>query len=403
MSDPRHPVAAGRYCGEEAAQWWTLLHGEDATAADRREFLAWVVRSPERIEAYLEVERLMRILRADTVHWPDTPIETLVCAARASVEPAALVRPPGGAMLRGTSVRPGGRGAWRRRPASLVRLAAAATALGAVALVCWLSLSGGVQVYHTRRGEQRSILLADGSRVTLNSAATVEVDLRKHRRVIHLLRGEALFQVSHDPQRPFDVYADGHVVRAIGTEFNVDLLAHYAAVTVLQGRVAVMSAAQADLPTRPAWSVPAHIGALRAPLRLERFPAPAGALILGVAQEVLITPQGLSAPRAVRHLAATTAWTHRQLVFEARPLGEVVDELDRAGSTRIVIASAALRARKVTGVIELDDPGSLLRFLTDVPGAVVQRNRAGQSVVTLERKRPSHVKDVQLRMSRSQP
>ncbi len=395
------PEQTVRYCGEAAAHWWTLLHGEDATAADRREFLAWVVRSPERIEAYLEFERLMRMLRADAVRWPDTCVETLISAAKASVEPVALARPVG-VPLREQSAWTGDR-IWRRRARTLLRLGAVAVGLGAVALVCWLSLAGGAQIYQTRRGEQRSILLTDGSRVTLNSAATVEVDLRKHRRVIHLLRGEALFQVSHDPQRPFDVYADGHVVRAIGTEFNVDLLAHYAAVTVLQGRVAVMSAAEADLPMPPAWTAAAAAGGLRTPLRLVRFPAPSGALILGVAQQVLITPQGLSAPRAVRHLAATTAWTHRQLVFEARPLGEVVDELNRAGNTRIVIASAALRARKVTGVIELDDPGSLLRFLADVPGAVVRRNRAGQSVVTLAGRRLKRVNAAQPGMTHPHP
>ena len=232
------------------------------------------------------------------------------------------------------------------------------------------------------------------------------VDLGRRRRVVHLLRGEALFQVSHDPSRPFDVHADGEVVRAIGTEFDVEMLRRYAAVTVLQGRVAVMSAAQARLPVnRAGFAPPGGEPPGRRPA-LERFPAPPGALILGVAQQVRITPRGVSTPRPVSDLAATTAWTHEQLVFEHRPLGEVIDELDRESGRRIVIASAALRARKVTGVIEIDDPDSLLAFLRDVPGVEIHRAGDGASVVTFSRARPrdaEHVSDAQRPVNQTHP
>ena len=402
MSDLKRPARDGRLWTEEAAHWWALLHGEGATAAEQREFLAWVARSPERIEAYLEIERLMTVLRADTVRWPDTPVAQLIREAKASVEPVALIAadPAGRPHLHAAPQRPGPlRAGHGRRLRVRARIGAAAAIALAAALAGWLWLPRGAQIYRTGAGEQRSVLLADGSRITLNADSAVEVQLRTHRRVLHLLRGEALFRVSHDPARPFDVHADGAVVRAIGTEFNVDVLAHYAAVTVLQGRVAVMSAAQARLPLRAAWRTPGGGRAPQAEPRLVRFPAPAGALILGVAQEVLITPKGLSAPRSVQDLTATTAWTHRQLVFEHRPLGEVVDELDRDGDPRIVIDSAALRARQVTGVIRLDDPSSLLEFLSDVPGVVIHHASDGISVVTLRRTHAVHMKASPSRMN----
>ena len=382
MSDVSRLSDSRRLWREEAAQWWTLLHGEGVTAADRREFLSWVSRSPERIEAYLAMERLMTVLRADAVRWPDTPPETLIREARSSLEPtpvgigeAGLARPNAPlAASRG----PVDRGRRTRRSGWI-----AAGAVLAAAVAFWLWLPGRAQLYQTRTGEQRSILLADGSRVTLNSASSVVVDLGRRRRVVHLLRGEALFQVSHDPSRPFDVHTDGEVVRAIGTEFDVTMLHRYAAVTVLQGRVAVMSAAQARLPVNPAWFAPPGGAPPGRRPSLEHFPAPPGALVLSVAQRVLITSRGVSAPRPVSNLSATTAWMHDQLVFEHRPLGEVIDELDRDSGQRIVIASAALRARKVTGVVEIDDPGSLLAFLRDVPGVEIHRAGDGASVVTL--------------------
>ena len=407
MSDVPRLSDSRRLWREEAAQWWTLLHGEGVTAADRREFLSWVSRSPERIEAYLAMERLMTVLRADAVRWPDTPPETLIREARSSLEPTPVgvgesASPRANA--RRAAVRHRADGERRTRRSGWI--AAAVLAGLAAAVAFWLWLPGGAQVYQTRTGEQRSILLADGSRVTLNSASSVVVDLGRRRRIVHLLRGEALFQVSHDPSRPFDVHADGEVVRAIGTEFDVAMLQRYAAVTVLQGRVAVMSAAQARLPVNPAWfAPPGGVPPGRRPA-LEHFPAPPGALILSVAQRVLITSRGLSTPRPVSNLAATTAWMHDQLVFEHRPLGEVIDELDRDSGQRIVISSATLRARKVTGVIEIDDPGSLLAFLRDVPGVEIHRAGDGASVVTLSSAPPgeaAHMSGAQHPVNQTHP
>lgn len=374
---------------EEAIQWWTVLHGEGVTVADRREFLSWVSRSPERIEAYLGVARLMSALQSDGVRWPDTPVEELIREAKASREgvssaPVVSLRSSAQRMPARASAAADRRGlrglfGWK------LGIGAAVTAV--LVLVCWLLLPAAPQFYQTRPGEQRSVLLADGSRVTLDSDSDVAVQLGKHRRIVRLLRGEALFQVSHDPARPFDVYAGGTVVRAIGTEFNVDMQTTYTSVTVLQGRVAVMSESQANQPVGGASSPAADAGRMSRPV-LKKFPAPPGTLILGVAQRVLITPAGMGAPQRVSDLAATTAWTRRQLVFEQRPLEEVVNELNHYSGRRIVIESARLRQRKVTGVIELDDPGSFLSFLSDVPGVVVRKASDGASIVTLDARAP---------------
>lgn len=364
-----------RFWSEEAAHWWTLLHGESATAADRREFLSWVSRSPERIEAYLGMERLMAALQSQKVQWPDTPVEELIREAKSSSEAASIpailtgLRAAGDAGAPPAEFRGGGKSlGWR------LSIGAVAAGIAAVLVALWLLAPAASQRYATGRGERRSILLADGSRMTLNSASSADVDLGKHRRVIHLLSGEALFQVSHDPARPFDVHADGAVVRAIGTEFNIDIRSSYAAVTVVQGRVAIMNGAQASLP------VP---GGPQGGLGPQSFPAPAGALLLEAAERVIITPAGMGNPQRVDDLSATTAWTRGQLVFDSRPLGEVVAELNRSGGQRIVIASSLLRRRKVTGAIQLDDPGSLLSFLSDVPDVVIRKGSDGTTIVTL--------------------
>lgn len=385
----RKTDSAGSW-SEEAAHWWTVLHGDGASAGDRREFLAWVSRSPERIEAYLEMARLMSALRSDAVRWPDTATEELIREARASQGEVTPLSDARGAVMALRRARPEGRSGrragmtgWRAWIGAAAGVAAAAASVA----IFWLKLPASSQYYETKRGEQRSVLLADGSRVTLDSASSVEVSLRAHRRIIHLTHGEALFEVSHDPARPFDVYADGTVVRAIGTEFNVNMRSPYPAVTVtvLQGRVAVMRASQEGLAAGPASAAapPAGRSMVGRP-KLVAIPAPAGALILDASEQVVVTSSGAGVPHPVSDPAAVTAWTRRQLVFEHRPLGDVVDELNGYGGPRIVIGSPALRAREITGVIQLDDPDSFLSFLSDAPGVVIRRESDGTSTVTLK-------------------
>jgi len=76
--DPNAPVT------EQASCWWVLLNETEASASERRAFAEWVVRSPERVEAFLQAARLSQALRSNTTRWPDTPVEELIRAAQAA-------------------------------------------------------------------------------------------------------------------------------------------------------------------------------------------------------------------------------------------------------------------------------------------------------------------------------
>ncbi|MFD2427832.1 FecR family protein [Sphingobium scionense] len=102
-----------------------------------------------------------------------------------------------------------------------------------------MRLLGTVDHYRTALGETRTVQLADGSRIHLNTNSSVEVALRDDIRQITLLKGEAQFDVAHDKKRPFIVNADGTLVRAVGTMFNVRLRADVTELTVIEGIVAV--------------------------------------------------------------------------------------------------------------------------------------------------------------------
>jgi transmembrane sensor len=329
---------------EQAARWWVLFNEPGAQALEHREFADWVARSPERVEAYLRVARLHQTLGSHEVRWPATSAEELIREAQAANgEVCQLLR----------------RSPAEQSSSPRVWLKAAACVLLACA-ASWYFLNRPQQ-FQTKFGEQRSVTLADGSRITLNTASQVEVDLRRDGRLIRLLEGEALFEVAHDPKRPFDVRVGGVTLRAVGTQFDVDLRSSSTTVTVVDGRVAV----------------DAGTGSGVGPAR--------GRQVLEAADRLVI---GHSHPGVTQHgvnVAAILAWTQHQLVFEKRPLGEVAEEFNRYNRRHIVIGDAGLRLQEVTGVFQSNDPDSFVAFLSGIPGVLVRDDGQGGALVTLGR------------------
>lgn len=338
--DRNHEIDSAAPVSEQASSWWILLNEADPTAADRRAFADWVTRSPERVAAFLQAARLSLTLSSRATPWPDTSVEELIRAAReARRDVAQLARAPAA----GAAASPARSGVGSHiRPAALV----------AAALVLVISIGVGLflhlkpQRFETAVGEQRSVVLSDGSLVTLNTASTIELRFVKDHRVVRLLAGEALFQVAHDKTRPFDVTTGDTTVRAVGTQFNVDRRATGTTVTVVEGRVAVLTTTE-DAPNDAQ----------------SRLPLEAG-------EQITLSPQRA---RQVVHtdVANAIAWTQRKLIFEHRPLAEVAAEFNRYNRQLIDIQGDGLRDQQVTGVFQANDAGSFLEFLARIPGVSV--------------------------------
>lgn len=164
--------------------------------------------------------------------------------------------------------------------------------------------------YHTSTGERRTITLEDGSKVTLNSASALSVNFSDSRRVVSLKAGEALFEPVDDP-RPFVVDSGHDAVQGSGAVFSVRRQGASSSVVVARGE--------------------ARLGE-------QRLTASADA-------------------------QAQTAWQRGKLIFNARPLREVIAELERYQHGRILISDKQLGALQVSGVFDLNDPEALLRTL----------------------------------------
>lgn len=195
--------------------------------------------------------------------------------------------------------------------------------------------------YETRIGEQRDVLLEDGSRVTLNTDTSLRVRYSKARRYIEMERGEALFAVKHDARWPFEVAAGGTITRALGTEFNVDLRNSKVTVSVLDGAVRVASANETSAAIAPA-------------------------LAKGQAVEIRSGQERATPEKA--DIRRIDAWRTRRLEFSNTPLVQAVEEFNRYSDTRVVIGTTDLEAVRVSGVFRIGDAEGFLFSLEQALG-----------------------------------
>lgn len=161
--------------------------------------------------------------------------------------------------------------------------------------------------------EQQIHALPDGSEVVLNWNTDLRIDFRSDVRHVYLNRGEALFRVAKDKSRPFIVHAGETDARAVGTEFRVRYINRKEAeVAVSEGVVAVSATGQPAL-----------------------HPANSDTVTLTMSQTLRTGSEDYPRVRQ-QSLAEMTAWTHGRLVFEERPLHEVLQEISRYTDYRIV-------------------------------------------------------------------
>ena len=207
----------------------------------------------------------------------------------------------------------------------IVATMVAASLIALAAIVITQALIS-VERFHTPIGATRGFRLADGTTMVLNTGSTAEVSMRSGARHVKLLAGEAMFDVAHDPARPFVVDASSASLRAVGTAFNVRIRQDVVELTMVRGAVAVR-----DGPQRAARLVGA--GTLAAIRR-------------GVIAESGLDPVGL---------AQRTAWRARWIELDGTTLSQAIDEFNRYRLVPLVIGDPRIAALRVAGRFHTND------------------------------------------------
>ncbi|MFT4246845.1 MAG: FecR domain-containing protein, partial [Pseudomonas sp.] len=174
----------------------------------------------------------------------------------------------------------------------------------------------------TATGEQRTIALRDGSTLWLNTASAVDLTMDGARRQVRLVRGEAYFDVARDPAHPFVVDAGTGWITVLGTAFGVRRDGGDVVVTVQRGRVQVAGGGSPSVVLMPGQTVRVHAGDPRKQVA------------------------SVDAEQAL-------SWRSGRLLFENRPIGEVLDELRRYDRRVLLIGDPAVRRLRVTSIVDL--------------------------------------------------
>ena len=346
VSKPSIPIP--RQILEQASEWFVDFRVDAVDTAARARFDRWLRQSPQHIQAYLEIATVYGELPALKQELAADLDDMLARAQRGS---AAEVIP-----LREAASTRSRRDAPPRRHFLAVMAAAVAIVAGFSTWLAWKDRDD----YATGVGEQRSVTLADGSVVDLNARTRIRVNYTRAEREIDLLEGQALFVDTEDPLRPFIVRSRGAIVRAIGTEFDINREVTRTVVTVLDGRVAVLAG-------RP----PPNGSAVRSAASPPLPDVPGSPPILLSAGEQLAISAGVAAKPHRADLSAATAWQRRQLVFDDSRLADVVNEFNRYNRRRLTIESPALDDLRISGVYSSTNPTSFIHFLREQPGLVV--------------------------------
>lgn len=296
----------------EAERWFMRLQMGDCTPADRAAFARWRLADPAHAAAYAEVERMFSLAGRAA---GDPRLQAAARDARTRIE------------------RRRRRQGVLRRFAGLAAVASLVLALG----IGWRSWNPAQPelLYATAVGERRTLTLDDGTSVLLDTDSSLRVQYRRWQRDVVLERGQAQFSVAPQPQRPFVVRTDLGAVRALGTRFQVRRHADHVEVALLEGIVEISASAA---------------GGAERTARL-------------AAGEQLTFDAGDRWVRGAFDPDVMQGWTDGQLVFRARPLDEVVEEMNRYNATRIRLGEPSLAQLRISGQFYGNDPESLIQAL----------------------------------------
>jgi transmembrane sensor len=211
------------------------------------------------------------------------------------------------------------------------------------------------KIYSTTLGGHQTVMLADGSKIELNTDTTLRTIISGRRRMVWLDRGEAFFQIAHSTEHPFAVVVGDHRVTVLGTKFLVRRDTSHLEVAVVEGRVRFDPS--------------------------DGQPSPQSALL--ESGDVVVAPASatLVVRKTAQELTEELGWRRGVLVFDNTPLAEVAVEFNRYNHEQLIVADPSAQRMKIDGTFHANDVVAFTRLAQTVLGLHVE-NRGDQAVIS---------------------
>ena len=210
----------------------------------------------------------------------------------------------------------------------------------------------GISAMQTTYGEHAQYTLTDGSTVELGADSRLKIFYTAAERRIQLVKGEALFDVAKNTERPFIVAAGGGRYRALGTVFNVEMTRGQSTLTVVEGVVQA----------RANSSTVAYNGS--------NYPR------LTAGESVAVTSTGIIGEVVEIDPNMIVDWRSGRLTFIDKPLSRVFDRINRYRELPIMV-DPKLKDLRYTGSVQQDSIDTLLEVLPEVFPVAVVHEREG--------------------------
>lgn len=298
-----------------AIDWFMRMRHGDVDHPDRGRFEAWLMACPSHQQAYADVSSL----------WQDfdsTPHLQSLAVAMAQKEFLEKERQ-----------------ARKRRSVAAaalsILLVVGASLLG---YRTWQAEPVMQMIASAAIGQVKSQRLEDGTMLTINASSDIEITYYRDRRLVKLKRGEAIFEVARDEDRPFIIDSGHAQVTVLGTRFAVNRLQHLVRVSVDHGRVRVES-------------MDGKNAAAHSPLLLRD----------GEVAEIRPAEPPLLVPRS-----AADAFSFAQgiIAFDKAGLQEIAETLSRYRTQPVKARLTPDGGAHITAIIK---PAGIEQFLTQLP------------------------------------
>lgn len=301
---------------QEAARWHARLNASDCTEQEHAAFRSWRDSDHAHAAAHARAERVT------------AGVDRLIADPRFQALIDRVVAPA-------TQAQPARLSRWFVPAALAAGLAVAA--IGVRISAPLLSPASQTLAYATQ-SERKAVTLEDGSNVQLDVGTELRVRMTAKRRDIELLKGRAMFDVSHDPTRPFSVSAADARTTALGTKFLVQREEARVLVTLAEGSVVVGSVSP-----RAQWQE-----------------------VLRPGEQLRFDATRASVEKRSVDLHRVTSWMRGRHVFRSTPLAEVIAEVNLYASKKVRLGDSSLAELPVGGSFVAGDSEQIVNALSAV-------------------------------------